>query len=390
MICKSRNFDYRHNLCFSCPRRKPRFVGMERLRILNKFTILLLTAFLLVAGSERGWTQTTNVWPGDVNENGVVNHVDLLYLGLRLGSQGPARDSISIQWIGHSATRWNPTVNILPDPVHADCNGDSTVELMDRVAIDLNYGWDKGFMLPDSSSLRSSGTSAAPLNFEFSSNPLVAGTTDTIFFDLGSADQPVDSLLGFAATLSLDSTLVDTAYLWMGDSWLGTEGLDMATIDHYEPGKLEIGATRTDSTDVLQGQGRLGGVVVVMADNLKREVQVDSMGFKFEDALGLTSRFGIADFSVSPSTAKVFSSSEPLDALVYPNPTTAGVNIMLISPLEGEASGKLYDLQGRVVREFTVSNVVLHLERAGIQSGIYLLHLRRGDSHMRKRILFTE
>lgn len=363
---------------------------METLLMLKQPKFTLLTIALMILGSANAWSQTTNVWPGDINENGVVNHVDLLYLGLRLGEQGPARDSVSIEWIGHSATRWAPSLTTLPDPVHADCDGDSTVELSDRAAIDLNYGWDKGFELPDSSSLSRSGVSTAPLSFDFSSAPLVSGTTDTIYIYLGTPDQAVDSLLGFATTITFDSTLVDSAYLFVGNSWLGTEGTDLTAIDHYEAGVLNIAMTRTDLTDAREGHGLIGGIVVVMTDNLKREVQVDSMGFQFADALGLTSRFGIAAFEVSQVSAKVFSTVYPLDALIYPVPTSDGLNITLLSPLEGEVAGSLYDFRGTLVKEFSIHETNYRINRDGISSGIYYLQLRYGGNWLRKRVVFVD
>lgn len=356
-------------------------------------SIALLTAVWFFLGLGQGWSQTINVWPGDVNENGKVNHVDLLYLGLRLGSQGPARDSISIEWLGQSAMKWGPTTNTAPDAVHADCNGDSTVDLNDRIAIDLNYGWDRGLNIPDSSSLKSSGSSTAvPLSLIFSGNPLVAGTSDTIFFQLGSDAQPVDSMLGFATTITFDSSLVDSAYLFTTGSWLGTEGVDLTTIENYEAGKLEVALTRTDRNDKVQEGGPLGGIVVVMTDNLKQEVQVDSLDFQFEDALGMTSGFNIVEIEVGNTQAPIFAPTQALDALIYPNPSTSDVNISLLTQeLEGPVQGELYNRQGARIMEFSVeAGEPYRLKRNGLGSGIYLLKLSTAESHFHHRIVLID
>ena len=53
----------------------------------------LLVALILWSVSASG-----QVWPGDVNNNGVVNNVDLLYLGFAHGHVGPARPGPSSQW----------------------------------------------------------------------------------------------------------------------------------------------------------------------------------------------------------------------------------------------------------------------------------------------------
>ena len=227
---------------------------METSPMLTRSTAILLTALLILVGFGTTQAQTTNVWPGDINNNGAVNHVDLLYLGLNLGEKGTPRDSTSINWVGHSANLWRPSVTNIPDPCYADCIGDSMVEQNDRIAIDVNFGLDRGFILPDSSSLNRTGGSTAPLEFDFSTAPLVSGGTDTIYILLGTPDDPVDSLLGFATTITFDSTVVDSAYLITDGSWLGTEGVDLMAIDNYESGELDIAMSRTDTTDIIDRQ----------------------------------------------------------------------------------------------------------------------------------------
>gem|GEM_PF-3486510 len=353
-----------------------------------RLKLFLLIVLLHGIGCSWSWSQSTNVWPGDVNESGKVNHVDLLYLGLNLGEQGPSRDSISILWVGQSANKWAPLVTSRPDPVHADCNGDSTVDLADITAIEVNYGWDKGFVNRDSSSLVSSGGDAVPLSFDYSSGALAPGVTDTIFFELGNANQVVDSILGFAASITFDSTLVDSVYLWMGDSWLGTPGLDMETIEHYASGKFEFAATRTDQEDVREQQGRIGGIVVVMIDNLKREVQIDSLDLEFEEVLGMASGFTKLEVVVTPSNAPVFSSTAPLEALVYPVPARDGMTVSLLSVNRMPVQGKLYSGQGELLRNFTIEDTEYRINRLGLDNGVYLLELKTGDQYLRKRIIF--
>ncbi len=75
------------------------------------------------------------VWPGDTNNNGVVNQADVLPLGLYWNKTGPARANRSTQWQGQAAAPWNPA-----NATYADANGDGVVNQADILPIGLNWG----------------------------------------------------------------------------------------------------------------------------------------------------------------------------------------------------------------------------------------------------------
>lgn len=75
------------------------------------------------------------VWPGDTNNDKIVNQVDVLPIGLNWGKTGPARPNASMAWQGQSATPWNP-INV----TYADANGDGAVNQIDVLPIGLNWG----------------------------------------------------------------------------------------------------------------------------------------------------------------------------------------------------------------------------------------------------------
>ena len=51
------------------------------------------------------------VWPGDVNEDLIVDNNDLLNIGVEYGKTGYARSSISNTWQGYTCTNWNDTLS---------------------------------------------------------------------------------------------------------------------------------------------------------------------------------------------------------------------------------------------------------------------------------------
>ncbi len=75
------------------------------------------------------------VWPGDADNNGVVDQGDLLPIGLYYGKIGPARANASTAWVGQPVVPWSPAA-----AAYADTNGDGVVSDFDIYAIDLNWG----------------------------------------------------------------------------------------------------------------------------------------------------------------------------------------------------------------------------------------------------------
>ena len=348
----------------------------------------LLVAALLALAGQWVYAQTVFVWPGDVNDNGVVNHIDLIYLGLHYGLQGPGRDSVSIDWQSHEVPKWLPAQPGRIDPAHADCNGDSTVDILDVMPIEVNHGLDNGFVTADSSSLSNLPTAAA-LSFDLPSDSIAAGSRDTIWIDYGSAAAPIDSLSGIAATISFDSNLVDSAYTWFGDSWLGTLGTDLITFERSRPGSISFSATRIDRGNATIGAGRIGGIVVVMDDNLKTHATAESMALEFSDVLCLNSEGEVILARTETRAVPVFTPMEELAALVFPVPAYDALHISLVNPVEGRTEGRLVNVQGQAVRSFEFGEWQYSLSVTDLQAGVYILELVRNNSTLRKRILVT-
>jgi len=75
------------------------------------------------------------VWPGDNNNDGVVNQADVLPLGLYWNKTGPARANASTAWAPQLAAPWTPE-----NATYADANGDGVVNQADILPIGLNWG----------------------------------------------------------------------------------------------------------------------------------------------------------------------------------------------------------------------------------------------------------
>jgi spore coat protein CotH len=75
------------------------------------------------------------VYPGDADNNGVVNAFDVLPIGVYFKSNGSSRESVSFVWGAQRALLWET-----PAATYADVNGDGVVDEKDVIGIGVNWG----------------------------------------------------------------------------------------------------------------------------------------------------------------------------------------------------------------------------------------------------------
>lgn len=76
----------------------------------------------------------TYVWPGDTNNDGVVNELDVIPIAINWGKTGLPREG---------SAKWGPRIAIVWDPfeaTYADANGDGEVKGNDILFISMNWG----------------------------------------------------------------------------------------------------------------------------------------------------------------------------------------------------------------------------------------------------------
>lgn len=75
------------------------------------------------------------IYPGDTDNNGTVDALDVLPIGIYFLKSGPPRDQISFEWAAFESSPWN---NI--PATFADANGDGIVDGNDIIGIGVNWG----------------------------------------------------------------------------------------------------------------------------------------------------------------------------------------------------------------------------------------------------------
>lgn len=80
------------------------------------------------------------VWPGETNKDKIVNHHDVLSLGLAYGQEGEIRLGAYPDWVGQGCQEWNQHLENGTNLKHVDANGDGVIGDSDILPIELNYG----------------------------------------------------------------------------------------------------------------------------------------------------------------------------------------------------------------------------------------------------------
>jgi hypothetical protein len=232
------------------------------------------------------------LWPGDVNNSGLVNGVDVLWLGVAFGAEGPVRPGASTLW--QPQPLGVPWVGQFPGGLnyaYADGNGNGEVDDDDlEDAIFVHFGKTHGTPVPDGY-LNGSAQSGAPrLRLIASAGEVVPGQLVTVRAELGSAEEPVDFYgLTFAAQYRAD--LVDDggqaiAFDEDDDGWMVPESdkpLEDLFFRNGAEGTCEVAVTRTNQVSVQGGFGLVGTFSIIIEDiivGLVRDtfvLQIDSV-----------------------------------------------------------------------------------------------------------------
>ena len=308
------------------------------------------------------------VWPGDISDNGRVDGIDWLYLGISFGETGPERIEMSSIWASHNQPDpWSTTFPEGHNISFADCNGDGKVDQLDAEVIRTNFGLQRpDGVVPEALSPGIAGS--APSIFlggkRLDTIEVVNGTTLSIPISLGTSEIPVETYYGLRFKLQVPDSLTDAALniTAIEDAWIGSNLTIGNTFLNEEEG-IDFGMTRTDGRNV-GGSGQILDVSIVMEENLVFlqgqpqvfPVIIDSLRLVDKD-LNLLSVVGdTLMIKVFPDSANQVSDIDtprniPLPLIkLFPNPAKGGTLLQLRStvPFPG-GQWTLINVQGETI-----------------------------------------
>lgn len=328
---------------------------------------------------------SNNVWPGDINYDGVANAYDVLSLGLAYGDTGSVRPNASTQYFAQPATDWSSSLPSGINHKHADTDGNGVVDWNDTLAIGLNYGITHPLRIPMQAMIPS-----ADLAITASQDTIGTSMPVDLFVSIAS---PIDSVSGLAFRIQLDTSLVNinqTTIDYAG-SVFGILGVDVIKVDRVisSNGTIEVGISRNDHANI-SGMGQVVRIGIVTTDNVsgKTTLYADPMDIEGVTAAGtpeVLSPIGTVVL-IDPAYTGLSNIQDQSQLLVAPIPSSTSVMVSL-RDLEGSIPYEIADVQGRLI-----SSGILHqgnnmLDISSFQNGCYHLKVVSNKGILIRKIM---
>lgn len=344
-------------------------------------SILFLLINLFIITNVIGQNDPFIVHPGDANNNGVVNGVDMLWWGVSYGETGESRINDTIEWDAYVAPdvfTWD-SMPALYDNLyyinryHADCNGKGIVDELDVLAFIENHNRQHGILYND---IFVEGTLGVDpiLDFDFlSTNIYNPGDSISIPIVLGSEDIPVEEFHGITFSIEFDEAYIDTEQVTFtyNNEWVGEEFTEVQVLRTWDNSSVfNITITRKNLQNVL-GSGGIGKLDVVIEGNVPdRRPDTEVAQLKRAKVVNRD----LEEIEIALDNLTINLGEEKPASILYPNPIVGNILQVNLFEVDDIKEYQIFDNQGRnwEVREADNNSInVSHLP-----SGFYFLNIR--------------
>lgn len=322
------------------------------------------------------------VWPGDANNNGIVNQYDIFPIAAAYNNTGTPRESAPVLWMPQSGENWPQSSYNNLNYKYIDTNGDGAVNVFDQNIIRDHYRKKRQHASPEL--------------------PILSDQPGFYFKEIGVANP--DTLLPnqyLMLKLQLDTLAdlqaaggvieFDTAHFEFNDAPFFYWSTPLYAPLYHEQGKM------TFSIGEVQGHTLKPMGYIVL--RLKRKSSVnttapDTAYIHFTDVrgiypdgspypLGARSQRVIL-FPGNVSSSAPLADTLPLDC--FPNP--ANETVYVHAPdIQAPAMVQMFDLHGRMILQEPVRQEATALDIAYAPSGTYVIRVSDGRRIWQQRIV---
>jgi fibronectin type 3 domain-containing protein len=309
---------------------------------------------------EQTFVVPDTAWPGDTNNDRLVNQADVLPIGLHFNKTGPKRDNASIFWKPQPAEPWSP-----PAATYADANGDGRVNQADVLPIGLNWGRTRS-----QPPLALEETVALASSLPRLGMTITGDTNPGKPFWLDVHADSVKNLFGIsfellyspAANVHLDSILAG--------KWLGNDLILFALADTIA-GKINLAVSRKAGQGGRDSSGVVARIKMRMSSAAMRG-QVTTLTLQdvaANDPAGNPIQFNVINGSIVTSVVSRPQAYVPQRFALYPNvpnPFNPSTMIQYDLPQAVDITLEIFDMLGRRVR-----TLVNQHQQAGRYSAVW-------------------
>ncbi len=345
--------------------------------------------------------QGQQVWPGDINNNGIVNNIDVLYWAVAKEATGDGRLSPSTNWTGQDlpANLWDKN---FPDGLNyafADCDGDGDVDDDDKDIIEENFGLVHGEVTADE--YATGDTESDPILSLSTENPVIEpGGTLEVDLSLGMETDSITDFYGIAFTVVYDPEVVSNrgnAFRLniLDDTWMSGQGDDKViqfVNNDRNLGVAQVAIVRKNGVSV-SGFGPVGTFSIVMQDIVLFSSTVSNTDIRMVNFSLLDSPVAPSElaFTTDPTTTTVQAIRQK-GFKVYPNPVSGQhINIEMENPEEVIKQILMYDANGRLLSNQKLGGLQSkeEFDIGNYPNGIYTFKILT-DKHLYVRSFFKQ
>jgi|GEM_PF-2259476 len=322
-----------------------------------------------------------NVWPGDTNNDGIVDQADMLPLGLSWGKTGfPREHADLVSWEAQPCRRWPEDARY----TYADAYGDGTVDEGDVLVIGANWHKTPGME-------KRSQIHTFPPGKGGMIQTLVSEHPSETTWDVDLHVTDVQHILGMGIRFLYPPKESRVLSVEVGASMKG------APLFYYrndeESGVVAIGISRTSTQGGLTGSGS----VVRISLSAESDRAISMIGIGRVMGMDMSGRILSFDVPNGPVSAHAIPETFSLSQN-FPNPFNPMTTLRLELPQTMLVLLRVYDVRGAEVttlvnRELEAGTyeVVWHGRDASgqtVPSGIYYFRIKAGSfSCVRKGVL---
>lgn len=330
------------------------------------------------------------VWEGDLNNDGIVNHEDLLPLGFYLGLEGNVRSDFAYSVPrGQIADDWNYLFGTESyDIKHIDANGDGVITSHDANTILDNYGKINNLISDEWVGQSKIGLSFIPRSTDIDSGDLVI-----IDIAIGTENLPVVDMQGLSLDLNINSDIIDSASLeviYHQNSWFTYNSPIIDITQQPSDGHVQTAFTRTDPS-LAVGEGIIATLQFIGEDDLDGfKLLEDTKSIPFAVTARNIKMMSNAGREVRLQDASVIlnmniSNDDPapsiIEETIYPNPVRDNLFIANIDYDQAlNTTVELLDLSGAVIGRYNLDKVSASgIDVRSLSTGIFLARFVRND-----------
>lgn len=342
---------------------------------------------VMTDGSGNVYTDTSHVnvldqhvWPGDANDDHIVDNNDILYIGIAYDDTGSVRPNASVVWTSQCAAAWDSSFVGGVNVAHGDCNGDGRVDYNDTVAVSSNWGF---------SHAKTTAQRQSNYTLTITTDKATYYQYDTIVATLSLADNnnPIPAIYGVAYDFNYTSTAsahiisVDQSMSWMNRK------LDFDKV--IQPVTAYLAQSRIDHKDT-SGYGKIAEVRLVVDGALLDSAYLSTDAILALDKNGDTVYVSTAakSINIAHSTVGIESVDKAQSIDIYPNPNSGSFRVMQSNI--GMVTMSMTDEIGREVYTKILTNKVTTVDLIALPDGVYIASFISASGISSKRIVIAK